>query len=398
MSFSICKNGFSALLFTLLGVSAISCSFDHDEPAPPLVTNGEPPALCGTTASVFPKLLSFIEQGKFEPLKAFIQRHLLISEENPQPDISTRTLFSGILKITRSLGLEKTVDLTDLVTNSEILGEQLPLFTAAIDFITGKTDGKSRYETGDAAAHFIRVCDPDHLLLAIELLTSFESPSRPGEMWIDVMIKEIAVVVDNQKLDEFLDAFEQDAEKGRPAVINVIAQLMGLIRQSSFSISQVETLLESAVYPILSDELRPNIERMVTLLEEVTAPDAGILVPLQRSIECGMQSPVERDVIIGFLYDLLFSQDIGARDALISVAELVSVEDSKFLLGIVSDLIGSIRSDRLARDELLELFALMLQQPDVNALLPIVSELISEDIFTELLVAIQSILGDCNRV
>ncbi|MEE2904079.1 MAG: hypothetical protein VYC39_17260 [Myxococcota bacterium] len=346
---------------------------------------------------MFPKLLSFIEQGKFEPLKSFIQRHLLISEENPQPDISTRTLFSGILKITRSLGLEKTVDLTDLVTNSEILGEQLPLLTAALDFITGKTDGKSRYETGDAAAHFIRVCDPDHLLSAIELLTSFESPSRPGEMWIDVMLKEIAVVVDNQKLDEFLDAFEQDAEKGRPAVINIIAQLMGLIRQSSFSISQVETLLDSAVYPILSDELRPNVERMVTLLEEVTAPDAGILVPLQRSIDCGMHSPAERDVIIGFLYDLLFSQDIGARDALISVAELVSIEDSKFLLGIVSDLIGSIRSDRLARDELLELFALMLQQPDVNALLPIVSELIAEEIFTELLVAIQSILGDCNR-
>ena len=108
-----------SLLVAMLGVSSLSCSFDTDTPAPPLVTNGEPPALCGTTASVFPKLLLFIEDGKFEPLKAFIQRHLVISDENPQPDVSTRTLFSGILKITRSLGLEKTVDLTDLVANSQ---------------------------------------------------------------------------------------------------------------------------------------------------------------------------------------------------------------------------------------------------------------------------------------
>ena len=380
-----------------LGIVLPGCSFDTETPAPALETMGTPPENCGTTETVFPKLLAFIDDGRFDSLRSFVQRHLVTTEENPQPDVSTRTLVSVMLKLINSFGLDKTISLTDLASSSEILGEQKPLIMAALDFITGDLDGVSRYEVGDAGAHFIRVCDPDDLLLAAELLTAFESPSRPGEMWIDLMLKEIAIVVQNPTLDSFLEMFEKDSESGKPAIVAVIAQIMGLVRQPDFTISRVETVLESVVYPILSDDLRPNIDRMMGLLEEATNPEAGILIPLQGSIDCGMRHPTERDVIIGFLYDLLLAQDIGARMALVSVADLVSVEDSKFLLGIVSDLIASIREDRVTRDDLLEFFALILQQPDITLLLPTISELIVEGVLTELMEAIQSILGECNR-
>jgi len=383
-------------VLVLAGVGSFTgCSFDSDEPAPPIYTMGTAPAGCGTTETVFPELLKFIKEGRFESLKQFVQRHLVATEENPQPDVSTRTLISVGIKIIKSLGLDKTISLTQLAANSEAIEEQKPLIMAALNFTNGKVDGQTHYEIGDAAAHFIRVCDPDNLLLAVELLTTFESPSQPGRLWLDVMIKETVALIENPTFDPFITSFQNDTESGRPAIISLIAQLMGFVRQPDFEISRVETLLESAVYPLVMNDLRADIEGLVALLAEVAAPEAGILVGLQGALDCGMRHPPQRDVIIGFLYDVIVSEEIGLRAALISVSKLVSIEDSDFLLGIIADLIHSIREDKTTRDELLEFLALALQQPDIGLILPTISELIESGVISEFMNALQTILGEC---
>jgi hypothetical protein len=393
---SVFSTGFLGI--SLVMASLPACSFDSDEAAPPLKTMGTAPLNCGTTATVFPKLLTFIEEGRFAAIKEFVQRHLVAGAENPQPDVSVGTLISVAIKIVKSVGLDKTISLTELAANSEAIAEQKPLIMAALNFVNGKTDGKTHYEIGDAAAHFVRVCDPDHLLLAVERLAQFKSPSKPGRLWLDVMIKEVVALLENPSIDPFLQSFESDSQSGRPAIVSLIAQIMGFLRQPDFHISRVETLLDSVVYPIVSNELRSDIERMVSLLGEATDAEVGILPALQGALNCGMRYPPQRDVIIGFLFDVLVSDEIGLRPTLVAASKLVSADDSTFLLGIVAELIQSIRADKRTRDDLLEFVALALQQPDIGLILPTVSELIESGVVGELLDAIQTILGECKNV
>ncbi len=389
----------AALAATTIGalVAAPACRFDPDRPAPYVAP---PNALgaCGSTESLLPRLLQFTEDDGFAGLRVFVQRHLVPSEGRPYPDVSLRTLLGALIGLATSFGLDRTRDTAELAARSQSLRELEPLVLGLIRFIEGGDGQPDHYEAGDAAAHFVRVCKPDHLLVAIESVLRLRSPSSGGRLWLDALAEAAFVLLENPLFEPFLQTFEQESARGRPAIVALVAQIMGFLKQDDFHISRVDTLLESVVYPIVDEALRNDIQRLVVLLEEATAPEAGILVPIQRAVRCGMDHPPERDVLIGFLYDFVVSDAVGLDGLLRSIEGLVTPEDAERVLGALADAIENLRTDTDDRDDILALLVLLLSQPDSRDVLPALRELVEAGVVFELLDAVVRVLSECEDV
>ena len=288
------------------------CSLDTDEPAPYLsapTSFGQ----CPSTESLLPKLLGFIRSERMKPLETVIEKHLLPSEEQPQPDLPLRTVIGAAVSLVTSFGLEETADTAKVLATSSSLERLEEPIIAALKFTTGERDVRSHYEAADAGAHFVRECDADHLLGALQALAEYKSPQSGERLWLSVVVDALHDLVTDDFFAPFLETFERDSERGRPAIVALVAQIMGYLAAEDFQISRIETLLESVVYPIVNETLRNKIDRMVELLDEATQPEVAILAPLQRAMRCGMSSPPERDEFIGYIYDLVMSEELGIK-------------------------------------------------------------------------------------
>jgi len=377
-----------------LALVMIGCSADTDEPAPftdPPIKAGA----CGTTESLLPKLFTFVREDRVAPLRTFIQDHLLPSEENPRPDPSLRTLLDALVKVIVNLGLSETAETAKLVASSRSLGNLEPLILTALNFTTGELDGTPHWSAMDAGAHFVRRCNADHLLTAIKSLLLLQSTSEPDRLWLSVVLDGVFELIEDPFFEPFLETFEQNTETGRPAIISIFVQVMGFLAQDDFQISRVETLLESVVYPLVNEDLRKRLQRLVDLLGEATSEEAGIFLPLQRAVRCGMDHPPERNELIGFAYDLVVSEQVGLQEVLASVEGLVSEDDTEVLLNQLANLIDGIGEDVRARDDLLELVAMLLSTPDSALLFPTLIELIERDVVSEAFDAVAEVLGGC---
>lgn len=378
-------------------VAAVAaCSLDSELPAP-LVASASEPSECGTTETLIPKLLSFAREERLAPLEGVIERHLLPTAEDPAPDPSLRTLLGAAVRIVTTLGIGETAKAAEVAAQSESLRELEPLILAALRFISGDLDGRDRYEAGDAAAHFIRACDAEHLLTSIEGLMTLRSRAHGGRLWLAVLLEQGTVLIDDPFFQPFLETFERESERGRPAVVALLAQIFGFLGDEGFHISRVETLLESAVYPLVNDDLRRKIEDLVDLLAIATSPEAGVLEPLQRAVRCGNQSRVQRDVLFTFVYDLVVSEQVGLRSVLGSLEGLITEEDSERLLEQLASVVRVVREEHGSREDLLELAAILLSRPEVAHVLPVLIELIEEGVVIELLDAVAALLEGCGR-
>ncbi len=371
-----------------------SCNLDTDRPAP----NVAPPTqqgACGTTESVFPQLLAFVREDRFAPLREVLEARFLPSEANPQPDPSFRTIVDALLRLVTQLGLDETAYVAHLASTEQVETELGPLVVLALEFVDGRLDDEPRYEALDAGAHFIRVCDPNHLLTAIEMLLRFESPSTGGP-WIVALLDELRLLLADPTLESFLASFERNAEEGRPAIISLVRQIMVLVADESFAISRVETLLESAVYPVVDASLESQLKRFVVLLDEVTAEEANILVPLQGALRCGVEHAPQRDALIGFLYDLVFSERVGL-ETILQGADFLSSEAVVSELELLADVVYIVRTDLTLRDDLRELLAILISTPDAQRIVPVLIALIDEQVVSELLQGVVTLLDGCGR-
>jgi hypothetical protein len=377
-------------------VLTASCNLDTDTAAPHVA----PPTAagaCGTTETLLPKLLAFVREDRFAPLRRIIEMRLLPSAENPTPDPSLRTLLGGIVSLISQLGLDRTALVLDLVAKGEVEEKLAPFLVTLLEFIDGRYDGVDHYEVADAGALFLRRCDPDFLLLAVEELLRFESPSHPGEPWMVALLGEIGELLKDPGLEPFLEGFERESQRGKPAVTSLLVQIMIFLSDQNFAIERVETLLESAVYPVVSADLRARIERMVYLLDEATRPQAGILEPLQGAVRCGLMHAEARDQLIGFGYDLIASREVGLDAVLMTTQDVVSIASAKNQLGLLADLVKIIREDLRIRDDLRELIAVLLSRPDVELSIPVLIDLLDSGVLSELLEAFVKLLGGCGR-
>lgn len=386
----------SALPWLLL--FAPSCSFDTEAPAP-YVAPPRAAGACGTTETLLPKLLVAVKEDELAPLRTVVERRLIPSESNPRPDPSLRTLLGAVVKLISGLGLDLTVKTASVATQSPAIKELTPLIVAALQFTAGQNGGTPHYQATDAAALFIRQCNADHLLTAAESLLRLRSPpgSGPavGRPWLAVVGDELRGLVEDPALVPFLDTFERDAKRGRPAIVALLVQIMTFVADDNFDISRVRTLLESVVYPLVNEALRMKLERLLALLDEATGREAGIFLPLQRAVKCGMDHPPERDELLGFAFDLITDESIGLDRLLMSVEGLASDRDAEKNLVQIAEVISVLRKDVAARDDILALVALVLSRPDVELLLPMGIELLQQGVVGELFDAVTTLLGDC---
>ncbi|MEQ8272792.1 MAG: hypothetical protein RMA76_43860 [Deltaproteobacteria bacterium] len=386
--------GRPAIVLCVAALFVPSCNLDTDRAAPPVDAPTQVGA-CGTTESVFPKLLAFVREDRFAPLREVLEARFLPSDANPQPDPSFRTIVDALLRLVKQLGLSDTAYVAHLAASEQVESQLGPLVVLALEFVDGRLDGQARYEALDAGAHFVRVCNPDHLLTAIEMLLRFESPSTGGP-WIVALLDEVQLLLGDPMLDEFLTQFERNAEAGRPAIVNLIGQIMQFVADEDFAISRVETLLDSAVYPNVDASLETRIRRFVALLDEVTQPEANILVPLQGAMRCGNQHQAQRNAIIGFLYDLVFAERVGL-ETILEGADFLSSEAVVGELELLADVVFIVRTDLTLRDDLRELLVILLSTPDAEAIVPVLVELFEDEVVTELLEGVVTLLDGCGR-
>ena len=382
------------LIVVLMG-QLPGCNLDTDR----AVTRQPPPAApgrCATTAALFPQLLDFLEEGKFAPLRGVLERRLLPSEDGVQPDLSLKTVFAALVRIVAQLGLDQAAYFADVAARQEFKENLGPLLSTVLKFIDGRLDGVPRYEAGDAAAHFVARCDPDHLLTAIERLLRLYSPTYQ-KPWVLAVLEAALPLLEDPQLQPFLESFEQNAETGKPAVVSLLVQIMGFLADENFAISRVQTLLDSAVYPLVERDLEVKIQALVALLEEATSPEAGVLLPIQRAVRCGNMHPEERDVLLGLVYDVVIAPEVGPELIIDAATGVLVGEALIYELNLIADVVSVMRDDLSVRDDLQDLTVLLLSQPEVQVIVPVIIELIDELVLAELIEAIVTLLDGCGR-
>lgn len=371
------------------------CNLDTDQEAPYMAPPDEP-GTCGTTATLFPRLLSFAEEERLAPLKEVLLDRLAPGPDNPQPDPSLRVVLNALVRLVSQLGLDKTHDIATIAARAELEEELSPLVVLLLEFMDGRIDGRDHYDAAEASAYFVRVCNPDHLLTSIELLLRFQSPSY-GKPWLVAVLEALRPIVVNPTLQVFLEEFEREAEQGRPAIVSLLVQIMSFVADDGFAISRVETLMESAVYPIVDQELEDQIEVLVLLLDEATQPDAGLFRPLQQAMRCGMQHREERDALLGTAYDLLTSGAIELSEIVDAGSGILQSDALIPELSLLADTVRVVRTDTTIRDDLRELLLVLLSRPDVQKVVPVFIDLLEEKVVAELLDGLVVLLSGCGR-
>jgi hypothetical protein len=387
----------AAIAFAAGLVSSLSCSFDPDFDAPyvgPPVAQGE----CGTTETLLPKLLAFVRAQKLVPLERVLETRLAPTPDNPHPDPSLRVLVGDLVRLVRGLGLDRTELVVEFVRKGDFESQVGPLVSTILKFMDGRLDHETHFEAGDATALFLRRCDPDHLLTAVEGMLRLKSPSHGNIPWLVALMQDAAPLISDPQLLPFLDTFQRESERGRPAILSLLVQILVQLGDESFSIDRIETLLESAIYPTrLGDELRPKIEPLVRLLDEATRPEAGVFEPLHQAVQCGLAHPPERDEVLGFLYDLVASEDVELVTVIDAVSSVLEPDLAEAELDLFADVVKVVRTDLTIRDDLRETVAILLSTPNTAESVPVFIDLIDEGVLSELFEALAKLLSGCGR-
>jgi hypothetical protein len=384
------RAGFVMLCF------AAACSFDTERPAPYLAPPKQA-GLCGTTETLLPKLLELLRSGRFEPLRRVIESHLVPSERNPSPDPSLRSLIGALVDLSTGLGLERTVDTASIAISTRAIRDLRPLIVTGLRFTAGELDGKPHYESTEAIAELVDRCDPNHLLSAMQALLTLRGPGQSDRFFLSFVGEQGSELLRDPELEPFVSSFERESERGRPAIISLLDQILAFLADENFDISRVRTLLESAVYPAIAEPLRIKIERMVDLLEYATSDRAGILQPVQRAVRCVVAHPEAKHELSGFLYDLITIREVGLRSLLESVRGVIDDRESAKVLSFGADLVKVLQDERDTREQILGLLVLLLRRPEASEVMPLWIEIFEQDVLVELLEAVQTLLSGCGR-
>ncbi len=379
---------------SLAVLSVLGCGFDTDAEAPYL----DPPnevGTCGSTADLFPKLEAFVADGKYMPLKAVVQTHLQPTPANPVPDPSWRSVVNAILGLLTQIGLEEAGLVATIIADGQVEDQIGPLVSVVLEFMDGRLDGKDHYEVAESAALFVDRCDASYLLASVEGVLRLHSPST-NKPWLVAVLDAASPLLENPTLLPFLESFEQGGAEGRPAIVAVLAQIMGMLADEDFHISRVENLIESVVYPLIDAELETDLERLMVLLGEATDPNLEVFAPLQQAMRCGIRHPADRDVLLGFTYDLFITPEVGLQGVLegVGVLRLDVVVDQ---LDLLADVTHVLIVDDSVQRELRSLLILFLGRPVVDEVVPVLIDLFEEEILGELLSAVVTLLEGCGR-
>ncbi|MFO0724557.1 MAG: hypothetical protein U1E65_12290 [Myxococcota bacterium] len=377
-------------------VAVAACSFDSETPAPYLASP-DTVGVCGSTETLFPKLLGFVRDNKLAPLKSIIESRLIPSATTPTPDPSLRALIEAVVRLATGLGLERAVTAVEIADRNETLHQLKPLLLVILRYVTGDLDTHPHYEAAQAGSVLFRTCDADNLLTAIESVLRLPSKDDPHTRWIAALSKDLAAIIEDPTLTPFLTSFQKEGQMGRPAILALLAQLTTYFDDPTFDIQRIRTLLESAVYPAISNELRAKIEKIVDRLAEGTRPEAQILAPLQRAIHCLNTQAPERAALFGLVYDLVASPDVQLSSLLMTLDGLVSPDRASELLDFLADLIHVLREDRVAQKEILGFLSVLFEDKNAALVAPVLLEMVEDDLLGELSDGVVKILNGCGR-
>ncbi len=382
-----------AALVIVTGAGA--CRVDDDRPAP-FVAAPAAPSACGTTAELLPKLSAFVADGGSAPLAAIVETRFRADTPRPgQPTV--RTLLDALLALLRALGVERTRAVVGLASTSRALDELTPLVVLLAEVVEGKKDGQPRWSAvADAGTLFVR-CDGDALSTSLERLLRFPAPDAPAERWFSRLLDDLLALVEDPGVAPFVAGFERSGQRGRPAIASLLVQLVGFVVEDDFAVGRVRALLESVVYPAVGDGVRAKIERLLTRVEQVARPEVGVLAPLQVALRCLMGEVAARDALAGLVVDLLLQPELGVRGLASRVGALVSADERRELADFAADLLASMTREGDARDELFRAIAVVLAEPDVRAVVPVIREGFEAGVVTELIRAFGALLAGCGR-
>lgn len=376
----------------LLALAHLSCSLDSSEPAP-FVPSPTAAGECGTTDTLLPKLFTFVREEKIAPLRAVLERF-----STSRGEVSLRTLLQAVVRLITELGLDHTAQAVRLQSTNAALESLEPLVQTALELVVGQSDGRPRYDATEAIATLVEECPAQDLLTSLDALIRFEV-GPPGERrrWISALAKDVSPLIQDPALEPLLETFESNAERGKPAVVALLVQILTFVADPDFRIERVETLLESALYPLVGDALRGRIQRLVDRLAEITAPSANVLPPLQRALRCMNARPDTRAALIGLVYDLITVDEVDLAGLLATLDGLVDEDDSAELLDFVAEVLVTLRDDRVVQAQIFGFVEVILRRPDVEGVAPMLLEMLEADVAGEALAAVGKLLEGCGR-
>lgn len=303
---------------------------------------------------------------------------------------SAREVVGAVLELTARLGLEQTRETVRSLTEPALGARLEPAALALLETLDGRLDGRTRYPVTGAAARFVRTCDPDNLLGAVERLLRLERPDGP---WLRALVAELRELLGLAEVQALLSRFELDEQVGRPAVVDLMGRVMLVLARDAAPVEGVRTLLESALHPVISAELQRRIAEVLRLLEEATDSRAAVLGPLQAAMRCGNRQAQARDVLLGFVYDLATVPELGVEGWVDGVGALEAL--SSPALARLADGIRALRSEPSSRDVLLEALATLLEPSSAERWVPVGVELIERGVVREGVEAVVRLLDDC---
>lgn len=379
----------TALLVVLAGCSP-AASTDA-----PYAAAARQPGPCGSTEALLPKLFDFLAADRFASFREVIEEELLNADPREAP-ATLRGSVRAFLSLFAQLGVERAQVLLSLTRDDRVEAELSLILTALLRIIDGREDGRSRYEVAEATGRFLRTCASDPLLSALEALLRLRVEGDPNRAWLSALVIELDGLLADETVGPLLESFQsQDGEaSGRPAVVGLLAQVMLFLAEEPDPVPRVRTLLESALYPLVELPLRSRIERLVDLLGEATQPDAGVLAGLQGALRCGNRQREARDVLLGFVYDLVVDDSLGV-EGILRTASIVR-ETTLSELELLADLLGLLRRDESARDELIGLLVVLLEPNSARRVVPVLLDMAEQGVVAEMIDALALLISrDC---
>lgn len=369
-------------LLCLLG--GLGCDVGFERPAP-----SSPPARgpgrCEQTASLAPRLLQALDDDDLAPWREVVHSRF----EGPEARPALRELIGAFLDVARRLGLEPARDLASSLLRPELGARLEPGAVALFETLDGRLDGMRRYEVLGAAGSFIRTCEPEPLLGALQVALRLERAD--GQRWARDVLVGLRQLLELDEVATLSASFRLDGEVGRPAVVELLTRVMLVLGRDPDPMPALRTLIDSAVRPLLSAEAEAVVDRLIRLGEEASASSAW--TTLGAAFRCGNRRPEARDQLLGFVVDLAVVPELGAEGWLKSAEALETLSDVELdgwagVLEVFAESPGP-------RDTLLEGLAVLLEPDVAPRWAPVLLGLMEDGVLREVTEGLVALLDGC---
>lgn len=383
----------------VLACVGLSCGAG-DRPAP-YVPSGRAPTECGSVEQIVPNLLAFLRSDGFAPLAQVL-------EEDIVPSGALRTALSGVLRLAKRAPPPPDIltPFADFIANDEV-DPVVALAEAALRYITGEPrDGaatESHYEVTTLLGNALTQCERAPVLFLGRKLISTHLPLGCTPLTAGCRLGTVALFEPMQAL--FSDpalrvlltslSIESVPEE---SFVTLMRQIFTVLKSPSFNFSDVRSIIQSNVYPLIADQaLRVKIDDVLSVLDQMTRPELGVQTALREAVSC-LDSKDPNAEIARMLYGLVVQPEFAVQALVAGLAEAGSIDPEEKLAQWLVQIIDLLLADDAINDALIGLIAKFLVPQNAERLLPMMLALGDAGVTSDVVNIVQRADRGCSQI